>query len=74
MGLQRMDNRLDGVRRACLRVIPVLIEGATMPAPADVPLSLQPLCYRTAVPVRPDPDFRTDMERLVAALGVPGDL
>jgi hypothetical protein len=74
-GRRRLDDSEDMVRveletalERQLRVIPVLIEGATMPGPADVPLSLQPLCYRTAVPVRPDPDFRSDLERLVAAL------
>jgi len=51
-----------------LLVIPVLIEGASMPGATDVPPSLQPLCYRTAVPVRPDPDFKMDMQRLVAAV------
>jgi hypothetical protein len=41
-----------------------------MPTAVDVPLSLQPLCYRTAVPVRPDPDFKMDLERLLVALRV----
>jgi hypothetical protein len=74
-GARRLDHPDDMVRieletafDRSLRVIPVLIEGAVMPAAADVPVSLQRLCYRTAVPVRPDPDFRTDMQRLVVAL------
>jgi hypothetical protein len=74
-GRRRLDNADDMVRielEAALerqvRLIPMLIEGARMPGTADVPASLQPLCYRTAVPVRPDPDFKSDMERLVAAL------
>ena len=51
-----------------LRVIPVVIEGATMPDDGDVPASLRPLCYRTAVPLRPDPDFKNDIQQLVLAL------
>jgi hypothetical protein len=72
---RRLDDPEDMVRielqtafQFNLRVIPVLVGGATMPAPADVPPPLQPLCYRTAVPVRPDPDFTADMQRLMAAL------
>ena len=75
-GRRRLDDPMDMVRLELeaafdrnLRVIPVLIEGANMPAAADVPASLQPLCYRTAVPVRPDPDFERDVQRLVVALG-----
>ena len=74
-GRRRLDDLEDMVRLELeaafekqLRVIPVLIEGASMPAKADMPASLQALCYRTAVSVRPDPDFKSDMERLMVAL------
>jgi len=74
-GRRRLDDPEDMVRIELetafarqLRVIPVLIEGASMPGTGDLPASLQLLCYRTAVPVRPDPDFKSDMERLVVAL------
>jgi hypothetical protein len=46
-------------------VIPVLVQGAMMPHEEDLPPSLQPLAYRNAVAVRPDPDFRADIERLI---------
>lgn len=74
-GRRRLDNGDDMVRIELetafarnLRVVPVLVEGATIPAAADLPPSLQPLCYRTAMPVRPDPDFQMDFQRLVEAL------
>ncbi len=51
-----------------LRIVPVLVEGASMPRAQDLPASLQPLSYRSALPVRPDPDFQPDILRLVAAL------
>jgi hypothetical protein len=76
-GRRRLDDPEDIVRieletafKHNLRVIPVLIEGASMPSTVDVPPSLQPLCYRTALPVRPDPDFKNDLQRLVVALRV----
>lgn len=51
-----------------LRIVPVLVEGASMPRPEDLPPSLEPLSYRSALPVRPDPDFQPDILRLVATL------
>jgi hypothetical protein len=49
-------------------IIPVLVDGATMPVAADLPESLQQLARINAVQVRNDPDFARDMERLVVAL------
>jgi hypothetical protein len=76
-GRPRLDDPEDIVRievetafERNLRVVPVLVEGASMPSAVDVPPSLQPLCYRTALALRPDPDFRIDVQRLVVALRV----
>ena len=49
-------------------VIPVLVQGATMPADEALPAALAPLAFRIASPLRPDPDFGTDLLRLVDAL------
>ncbi len=46
-------------------VVPVLVMGAVMPGAADLPHSLAQLCYQNAIPVRDDPDFDHDMERLI---------
>lgn len=74
-GLRRLDDADDMVRIEIetalarrLRVIPVLVQGAAMPGEDALPRSLRPLSFLSALPVRPDPDFRPDMERLVAAL------
>jgi hypothetical protein len=74
-GRRRLENRNDMVRielesalEHSLRIVPVLVEGAQMPVAADLPPSLQPLCYRTAMPVRPDPDFQPDVRRLLEAI------
>lgn len=49
-------------------VIPVLVNGAPMPKADDLPPSIRELAYRNALPVRPDPDFHADMERLRLAI------
>jgi hypothetical protein len=79
-GRRRLDNPDDMVRieletalARSLKIVPLLVEGASMPAASDVPVSLQPICYRTAMPVRPDPDFPIDIQRLVRALRASGD-
>ena len=49
-------------------VIPVLVQGATMPRQDELPASLGALPYRNAISVRPDPDFRQDMDRLIKGI------
>jgi TIR domain-containing protein len=49
-------------------IIPLLVRGAAMPAEEKLPSSLRKLVYRNGIPVRPDPDFHRDMDRLIAAI------
>lgn len=77
-GRRRLDDSTDLVRREVefalgsrARVIPVLVQGAKVPKPEDLPETLGPLCYRNAVAIRPDPDFRRDVDQLVGALRQP---
>lgn len=51
-----------------LLVVPVLVNGARMPSEDEVPESLRPLLQRHAAIIRSDPDFKTDVARLVQAL------
>ena len=74
-GKKRLDDPEDFVRieiesalRRDIPVIPLLVRGAQMPADEDLPPGLQSLVYRNGIPIRPDPDFHRDMDRLVAAL------
>ena len=46
-------------------IIPVLVGGATMPKAADLPESLQELCYINAGEVDGGRDFRQHMSRLI---------
>jgi hypothetical protein len=71
----RLDNPRDFVRielaTALVRgipVIPVLVSGARMPGESDLPEALAELAYRHATQIRPDPDFHSDMDRLVRGL------
>ena len=49
-------------------IIPLLVRGAAMPEEEKLPASLGKLVYRNAIPIRPDPDFHRDMDRLIEAI------
>ena len=81
-GQRRLDNpddftRLEiatALKRGDVRVIPVLVEGAQMPEPSDLPEDLRALARRNALELT-DNRWNFDVSRLVAtvrqALGVP---
>jgi hypothetical protein len=48
--------------------MPILVEGGTVPKAEELPASLQVLGVTNAVPVRNDPDFTHDMERVLAGV------
>ncbi len=71
----RLENPLDFVRieiesalRRKIPVIPLLVGGASMPAPRQLLESLEALAYRNAAQVRADPDFHRDMDRVIAGI------
>ena len=49
-------------------VIPLLVRGTLMPAVEKLPPSLQKLVYRNGIPIRSDPDFHRDMDRLIETI------
>jgi len=74
-GIKRLDDPADFVRieleSALARnipVIPLLVRGAQMPAEESLPPSLRKLVFRNGTPIRPDPDFHRDVDRLIRAL------
>jgi TIR domain-containing protein len=74
-GRRRLDNPADFVRleietalKCDLPVIPVLLSKAQMPKPEDLPESMRELAFRHGTLVRHDPDFASDVRRLVADL------
>ena len=71
-GARRLDDPRDFVRieiesamRRDIPVIPLLVQGAGMPGENDLPPSLRALVFRNAIPIRPDPDFHLDVDRLI---------
>jgi hypothetical protein len=49
-------------------VVPVLVNGARMPAPSDLPESLQDFAFRNAAEVESGRDFHPHMDRLIRSL------
>ncbi|RPJ24179.1 MAG: toll/interleukin-1 receptor domain-containing protein [Chloroflexi bacterium] len=58
----------EGLKNSKKIVIPVLVENASMPKPEMLPKGMRELCYRNAISVRQDPDFRNDVQKLVDAI------
>ena len=74
-GKRRLDDPTDFVRieiesalERKIPVIPLLVRDAHMPREDDLPPGLRKLVYRNGTPIRSDPDFHRDMDRLIAAL------
>lgn len=75
-GARRIDNPNDWVRIEIetalatpkVEVVPVLVNGARMPKPEELPPSMRPLLRRNAAAIRRDPDFHDDVARLAVAL------
>ena len=49
-------------------VIPLLVAGTKMPSKDELPGSLEELAFRNGTQIRPDPDFHTDIDRLIKSL------
>ena len=74
-GLNRLKDPRDYVRmeiktalRLNIPIIPVTVSNAIMPKRSDLPKELRELCNRNGQPIRSDPDFHQDMDRLVSQL------
>lgn len=75
-GNRRLDNPSDfvrievesGLKRKGILVVPVLVQGATMPAERDLPPQLRDLHYRNAIRVRNNPDFERDIQNLIDSI------
>jgi hypothetical protein len=74
-GLSRLHNPKDYVRieieQALLSralVVPALVGSTGMPQEEQLPESIRDLTRRNAIPIRPDPDFHRDVDRLIRGL------
>jgi len=59
---------IESALKRKIRVIPLLVGGASMPLEKELPPSLAELAYSNGLPIRPDPDFHRDMDRLISFL------
>jgi hypothetical protein len=73
-GARRLDRADDFVRREIhsalsrgVRIVPVLVQGATMPSEADLPKPLAKLATRQAMAIQHE-EFGADAQRLAAAI------
>ena len=74
-GQRRVDNPNDWVRVELetalgrgIPVIPLLVGGARLPRADELPETLKELPNRGAAQARPDPDFHSDLNRLIRRL------
>jgi hypothetical protein len=74
-GDTRIQQRVDPVRveiqtalNQNIFLLPVLVDGAKMPAAEDFPANIRPLAYRNALRVDSGSDFHFHMERLIASV------
>jgi hypothetical protein len=74
-GNRRLDNPDDFIRieiesalERNIPVVPLLVRQAMMPSEDDLPESLKELSYRNGIDIRRDPDFDTDIDRLINGL------
>ncbi len=75
-GTKRLDDPTDYVRieietafRLGILTIPITVTNAMMPRESELPESIRRLAFLNACQVRPDPDFDSDVIRLVQGLG-----
>ena len=59
---------IETALQAGVPVVPVLVQRAAMPPERSLPSALKEFAFRNAAAARPDPDFRRDMDRLIATL------
>jgi hypothetical protein len=67
---QHVLSELELARSVGVQIIPILVEGASMPPDERLPQSLQGFQKLNAAQVRSGRDFKPDMEELAKALGV----
>jgi hypothetical protein len=74
-GLSRLQEKADPVRAEIetavarkIHIIPVLVDGAKMPAAAELPAEFGNFAYLNAAEVATGRDFRSQMDRLIDAI------
>lgn len=63
-----VQDEVETALRGSIPMIPVLLDGATMPAPRQLPWNIRQIAYRAATEVRSGLDFDSDVARLIAGI------
>ena len=74
-GNRRLDQEQDWVRleieialQRKIVLIPLLVDNAKMPSQNELPKSIKEFAFQNSLPIRRNPDFRNDMNRLIRSL------
>ena len=74
-GNRRLDQEHDWVRLEIeialhrkIPLIPLLVDNAKMPVQKGLPESIKEFPFQNSLPIRSNPDFRGDMNRLIQSL------
>jgi len=59
---------LDTALRRDITILPVLLDGTSMPDPAELPENIRDFAYRNALEVESGRDFNVHIERLIRAI------
>ncbi len=59
---------IEAALKRNIAVVPVLVNGTTLPVETDLPASISGIVYRNGLSLRPDFDFETDVERLMLGI------
>ena len=75
IGIQRLQKEHDWVKLEIeiglernLPIIPLLVDKTAMPPQKELPGSINELAFKNSLPIRNNPDFETDMGRLINSL------
>jgi len=67
-----LADEIAGALERKIAIVPVLVHGAEMPGPDQLPEHVRELAFRQAARLRGDPDFGADVEKLLQLLAARG--
>ena len=68
-GTDFVQSELEGALLWSIPIVPVLVDGASMPSPRSLPEPVRELTFLNAISVRGGRDFGTDMDSVLSTIG-----
>jgi TIR domain-containing protein len=59
---------IEAALKRDIALIPLLVDGASMPKPSELPESIRELSFRNAISINHDPAFQDDIDRLISSI------